>query len=609
MKKTTPLWLVFFPRLSMCLCLAALVVGCAPTPPREPIATIPSAADNAFDALSRRYFDDVLALQPVNATGLGDHRYDNQLDDVSSAGRARTLTVERDLLRAVRELDRARLSRAHQVDANLLASQLEYDLWRLEELQDWKWNPLLYSGTAGDAVYSLLARDFAPLPQRLSSARARLEQLPRFLAQVRTALDPARVPKIHAETAARQNGGVLSLIDDLVVPALGALPDAEQAHFRETIDKARKAVSEHQAWLDGQLVPHATGDFRIGAQLYDRKLHFALDSPLSRQEIRTRAQRELVHAREEMYEIARTVLRGRAGAPPLPDVPDEKQQQAAIVAALELTYADRPPRDKVFDVARNSYDDALAFVRAKGFVTVYDDPLDIIPMPEFKQGVALAYCDAPGPLDKGLKTFYVVSPIPRDWTDTQVQSFLREYNVRSIHNLTIHEAMPGHYLQLTHSNRYESPLRATLASGTFIEGWAVYGERLMVEQGYMNADPLMHLMQLKWYLRSIANALLDQGVHVDNMSREDAMHLMTHDTFQEEREAAGKWVRAQLSSAQLPTYFVGAQEHLALREEAKQRWGNVFTLKRYHDAVLSYGSPPVRYVRELMFDLPIGSSE
>jgi uncharacterized protein (DUF885 family) len=556
--------------------------------------------------LSRRYFDEVLALSAVNATGLGDHRYDNQLDDVSSSGRARTLTVERNLLSAVRALDRARLSRPHQVDAQLLARQLEYDLWRLEELQDWKSNPLLYTGIAGDSVYSLLARDFAPMPDRLRSVRARLAALPRFLAQVREALDPARVPKIHAETAARQNSGVLSLIDDLVVPELGVLPAAEQAELRSVIERARTAVSEHQAWLDQQLVPHATGNFRIGAQLYDQKLQFALDSPLSRQEIRTRAERELVRTREEMYGIARTVLRGRAGAPPLPDAPNPDEQQAAIVAALELTYADRPPRDKLFDVARKSYDDALAFVRAKGFVTVYDDPLDIIPMPEFKQGVALAYCDAPGPLDKGLKTFFVVSPIPKEWNDTQVQSYLREYNTRSIHDLTIHEAMPGHYLQLTHSNRYESTLRATLASGTFIEGWAVYGERLMVEQGYLNGDPLMHLMQLKWYLRSIANALLDQRVHVENLSREDAMRLMTHDTFQEEREAAGKWVRAQLSAAQLPTYFVGVQEHLALREEAKQRWGAAFTLKHYHDAVLSYGSPPVRYVRELLFDLPIG---
>jgi uncharacterized protein (DUF885 family) len=199
----------------------------------------------------------------------------------------------------------------------------------------------------------------------------------------------------------------------------------------------------------------------------------------------------------------------------------------------------------------------------------------------------------------------VISPIPNDWTDEQVKSFLREYNTRSIDNLTIHEAMPGHYLQFMHSNRYQSPLRAVLASGTFIEGWAVYSERMMVEQGFLGGDPLMHLIQLKWYLRTIGNALLDQGIHVDNMSREDAMRLMTHDTFQEEREAAAKWVRAQLTSAQLPTYFVGVQEHLALREEAKKKWSKNFSLKLYHNMVLSFGSPPVRYVRELALDLPI----
>jgi len=236
---------------------------------------------------------------------------------------------------------------------------------------------------------------------------------------------------------------------------------------------------------------------------------------------------------------------------------------------------------------------------------VFNDPLEIIPMPEFQRGVALAYCDPPGPLDTGLKTFYAVSPIPENWSRQQVRSFLREYNTRSIHNLTVHEAMPGHYLQLMHANRYESPLRAVLASGPFIEGWAVYAERLMVDQGYYDNDPLMRLVQLKWYLRSIGNALLDQAVHVDGMKREAAMRLMMRDTFQEEREAAAKWVRVQLSSAQLPTYFVGAQEHFALRAEAEQRAGADFDLKQYHDKLLSFGSPPVRYARALMFDLPI----
>ena len=206
---------------------------------------------------------------------------------------------------------------------------------------------------------------------------------------------------------------------------------------------------------------------------------------------------------------------------------------------------------------------------------MYDDPLDIIPMPEFKRGVALAYCDSPGPLDKGLKTFYAVSPIPEDWTDEQVDSFLREYNTRSIHNLTIHEAMPGHYLQLTHSNRYESHAARRAGLGHFHRRMGGVRRAAHGRAGlHAMATRSCISMQLKWYLRTIANALLDQSVHVDGMSREEAMRLMTHDTFQEEREAAGKWVRAQLSSAQLPTYFVGAQEHLALREEAKKRWGN-----------------------------------
>jgi hypothetical protein len=306
-----------------------------------------------------------------------------------------------------------------------------------------------------------------------------------------------------------------------------------------------------------------------------------------------------------MYNIAKGLLTGRADAPPLPDAPGPNAQQAAISAALQLAYEEQPPRDEVVATAKRAFADAQRFVRSADLVTLYDDPLDIIVMPEFQRGVALAYCDSPGPLDKGQKTFYSVAPIPPDWTQDQVNSYLREYNTRSIYDLTIHEAMPGHYVQLMHANRYQSPLRAVLASGSFIEGWAVYAERMMVEQGFLDQDPLMHLVQLKWYLRSVGNAILDQAVHVDGLSREDAMRLMVHDTFQEEREAAAKWVRVQLTAAQLPTYFVGVQEHLALREEARNAWGTRFTLKRYHDEVLAYGSPPVRYVRELMLNLPI----
>jgi uncharacterized protein (DUF885 family) len=233
------------------------------------------------------------------------------------------------------------------------------------------------------------------------------------------------------------------------------------------------------------------------------------------------------------------------------------------------------------------------------------EPLEIILMPEFQRGVAVAYCDSPGPLDKGQRTFYAVSPIPSEWTDAQVDSFLREYNTRSIANLTIHEAMPGHYLQLAHSNRHPSVLRAMLGSGPFVEGWAVYAERVMQEQGFRGGDPLMQLVRLKWYLRSITNAIMDSAIHVDGMTRDEAMQLMVDTGFQEEREAAGKWVRAQLTSAQLSTYFVGYQEHSDMRAEAERRAGAKFDIKAYHDQVLSYGSPPVRLVRALVFAEPI----
>jgi uncharacterized protein (DUF885 family) len=397
----------------------------------------------------------------------------------------------------------------------------------------------------------------------------------------------------------------MEVVDAFIVPKLGELPTIEQQRVRAAIDGLKKAIDEHQAWLDKELVPNAKGDFRIGAALYDAKLAFALNSPLGRAEIRRRADAELARVRTEMYRIAADVLADAPNAPPLPESPDPAQQQAAIEAALELAYAEKPARDRIVEFARQTLDTASAFVREKDLVEMPDAPVEIILMPEFQRGVSVAYCDSPGPLDKGQKTFYAVSPIPDEWTPEQVDSFLREYNTRSIHELTIHEAMPGHYLQLAHSNKYPSTLRAVLSSGPFVEGWAVYTEKVMVDEGYLGGDPLMKLINLKWYLRGVANAILDQAIHVDGMSREDAMKLMTVDTFQQEREAAGKWVRAQLTSAQLPTYFVGAQEHFDMRRAVQQRWGAAFSNRRYHDTALSFGSPPVRYVRALILDEPI----
>lgn len=598
---------------------AALTVGLAacqqqaPTPTTSPApdaAAVSAAADARFTDLAARWLDGWMQLQPVTATQIGDHRFDDRVDDLSAQGRQRALDFHRKMIAELDALDATKLSRANQVDAAMLRNQMRYDLWSTQTLQGWAWDPQLYSQLAGGALYTLMAREFAPLPQRLNAAAARMEQIPVLFVQMRENLDPARVPRIHAETVARQHAGILSIVDGLIAPQAGKLPDAERKRLEAAIATLRTAVAEQQQWLDDTLVPNAKGNFRIGQTLYDEKLAFALSSPLSRKEIRTRAEAEITRTRAEMYDIARKVLAMQTEAsgpipPAMPDAPNPEQQQDVIEAALELAYADRPARDEVVDVAKQSTAQATAFVREKNLVTVPDTPVQIILMPEFQRGVAVAYCDSPGPLDKHLDTFYAVSPIPDDWSEEQVDSFLREYNTRSIHELSIHEAMPGHYLQLAHSNKYPSTLRAVLGSGPFVEGWGMYAEKIMADAGYMDGDLLMQLIQRKWALRATANAILDQAIHVDGMSQEDAMTLMTQTTFQQEREAAGKWVRAQLTSAQLPTYFVGYSEHIDLRREIEAKRGEAFDLKAYHDEVLSYGSPPVRFVRQLMTDQPI----
>jgi hypothetical protein len=326
-------------------------------------AAAPASASARFEALGQRYVAEFGRYSPVYATALGDHRFDGELDDLSAAGRAQGIAWVRSLLAELEAIDRSQLSRAEQVDAAMLENQLRYSIWSDQTYRDWSWDPLVYTQLTGQALYGLLAREFAPLPERLRSVTSRLEKLPRLLEQARANLVPARVPAIHAETAVKQNPGVLSLVDELVVPQLGALEPADRSRLEQAIAQARTAVQEHQRWLEGTLAPAAKGEFRIGRELDDQKLAFALASPLSRQEIRARAEAEAKRVRGEMYAVARTVLAGRAGAPPLPDSPTADQQQAAIAAALELAYAERPAREGVVDLARAMLVETTEFVR------------------------------------------------------------------------------------------------------------------------------------------------------------------------------------------------------------------------------------------------------
>jgi uncharacterized protein (DUF885 family) len=586
--------------------LVALAIGTAviasPAVARTAKTSAATTEDARFTAFGERVVDAYLKLDPVGATQAGDHRYDALMPDASAAGRAARDALARRSLAELAKFDRSKLSREHQVDAILLKDQLDYLLFSNDRLQDWAWDPLTYNGTVGGALFPLGTRNFAPLPVRLRSATARLNALPTYLQQARQSLVPARVPRIHAETVSKQNAGLNSLIDGLVEQK-AALPAADQARLVQAAARAKAAVADYQKWIDTQLIPNAKGNERVGAALFDEKLRLALNSPLSRQDIKRRAEATITDLRAKMYTVAAGMLKGRVGAPAAPANPTPEQQQAVIEAGLAIVQNDLPARDGVIPFATQALHDSEAFVKTHNIVTLPPVDYKVIEQPEYARGTSAAYADTPGALEKDQSGYFAVMPIPADWTGEQTTSFLREYNKWAIHELTDHEGVPGHLLQLTHGNQYKSRLRAFLQSGSMIEGWACYGQDVMADEGFLNRDPRFLLAHYKFQMRMPVNALLDQGFHVDGMTRDQAMQLMTKTAFQQEREAAGKWVRLQLSSAQLSTYFVGYQEWKDFRAAAEKRPG--FNLKKFHDAALSHGSPPVRFIRELELGEPI----
>lgn len=374
-------------------------------------------ANTQFAELSKRFLDEYPALSPVNATGLGDHRYDSLIDEISEAARDKERAFYQRWLTELANINRSQLNRDNQTDHVLLTRKLQNDLWFLDGLKEWEWNPIAYTQLAGGAIYSLMAREFAPIEKRLQSVTERLEKFPRMYEQIRATLKPARVPTVHAETAIKQNRGVLSTLDNMVRPERMRLTDAERQRLDKAMEIATAAVEQQQQWLEKDLLPNAKGDHRLGAKLYDEKLRRVLDSPLSRQELKQRAEFELQRVRTEMYALAVKALAQKKLGFTAPVQPTPEQKQTTIAAALELAYADVPPRDGVVLAAEKSLEITTAFVKSRDLMTLPPDPLKIIVMPEFQRGVAVAYCDSPGALEVGQQTFYAVAPLPTDWTD------------------------------------------------------------------------------------------------------------------------------------------------------------------------------------------------
>jgi uncharacterized protein (DUF885 family) len=550
--------------------------------------------DDAFQKIAHDYVEQYLKANPEQATELGDHRFDGELTDYSSEARAKDLATQKEFRDKLNAIDGSQLTGANNIDFRILNENIDYEIFRGEELKESEWNPLVYMQSLANSLYLLVARDFASAEKRIPSLRQRMEKIPAVIAQAKANLQ--HPPRIHTETAIEQTQGAISLVQDGLAPLLDQGPQMKN-ELAPLQEKTAAALADYKKWLQNDLLPRSDGNFRLGAEKYRKKLRFALASDMPMEEIMKRARTDLQQTQTAIYETALPLYKKYFPNPDAAALADKHKVTAAVLDKL----AEQHPDDAtVIGYAKKVLAEATDFVKQHNLVTVPSAPLDVIAMPEFKRGVAIAYCDSPGPLDKNGRTFFAVAPTPKDWSKERKKSFFREYNNYMIGDLTVHEAMPGHYLQLAHANEFHAPtlVRAIFRSGTFIEGWAVYCEQVMAEQGY--GGPEVKMQQLKMRLRAIANAILDQSIHAGNMTEQQAMDLMTKEAFQQEGEAVAKWKRARLTSAQLSTYFVGATEHLDLRAAEQKKLGDQFNLKKYNDQVISYGSPPVKYVRELM---------
>ena len=573
--------------------LFSLPAAAASTPGAKDVK---DAKTRRFEQLVHDYYERYLATHPEDATQLGDHRFDRRTGDVSAAGVAADRALYRRTLAALQAFPAGALPPDDAVDREILEVDLRSRLFNIETLKTWQWEAIDYAPTQG--VYLLVARDFAPLKQRLAAANARLDAIPAIVKAARENLK--NPPRVFTETAIAQNKGAISFVQDDLEDFLKQEPSMKPV-LAKSRARAIAALKAYGDWLQNDLLPRSTGNFRLGRENFDQRLKFSLDSDLGADEILRRAEAELALTQKAMEETALPLYRQY-----FPDKsPDGLDGHALVRAVLDKIAETHPDNDTIVAEARQDLAAATDFVREHKLVTVPDTPVHVIVMPEFQRGPAIAFCDWAGPLEKNGTTFYAISPTPADWSPERTASQFREYNSAMLRDITAHEAMPGHYLQGAHANAVRMPtlVRAMGYSGTFVEGWAVYAEQFMADAGW--GGPQTKMEQLKVRLRVAINAILDQKIHAGDMSEQDAKTLMMDAGYQEEGEAAGKWRRAEMSAGQLSTYFVGVQEMNALARDMQAKMGG--DMQAVRDAMLAHGSIATKYVRELSGLAPAGS--
>ena len=581
---------------------------------------------SAFDDLVAAFLDELFELEPHVATAVGDHRHDGRWPDMGEAGHAARLAFIDRWDATLSGLDAASMTADEGIDLDLVRGELASFRFAETELREETWSPLLWVYLIGGGLHPLLARDFAPLAERLTSFRARLEGIPRLLDQAREVIgshSTRPVAKLHAEVAARRIGGVVQLARDAVAsagPAAATDPDvaALVPSLRVAADGAATALEAMAGHLAQEVVPNVSGPAELGEPLFSAKLRHTLRDPgATASAVLAKAEAEYIAVRAEMVRIAREIWpTWRPGEP----VPDDDGQ--LVRGTLDAIAADHPAADDLVAFCREELVRVEAFCRERGVIGLVDEPLRIDWTPEFMRSFGGAMLDSPGPLDVGQASFFSITPVREEWTPDEVESYLREENSRQLRLLTIHEAVPGHYLQMAYANRGSSLARRVFQSGLFAEGWAVYVTQVMLDRGYGDDDPALWLVHWKFYLRAVVNTILDVRIHTSGMTSEEAITLMVDGGFQERAEAVAKDERARLTSTQLVTYFLGSVGMWEIEAAARRRAAAAvgvgedavpsprvvggypatpgFDERAHLEAVIAHGTPPIPILRKIL---------
>ncbi|TXB65871.1 DUF885 domain-containing protein [Vicingus serpentipes] len=575
----------------------AFMMACGNNEEKQ-VAT-PVSQDAEFETYKEHFIAKLWETSPGWASYAGLHEYDSIVVIPNEANQQKTVAAFKALQTELAAFDVANLNTTNVTDYYLIENQLASTLWYDSEFKSGEWNPANY-GVAG-SVSRLLNGRYDVLEVRLRAILARLAHTKAYYEQAQQNITTPTLE--HTTLAIGQSKGGLYSFGQNLIDSVNAstLTDDEKALFMTRIEESKTALNDYIAFLENKKdMLETTGtakSFRIGKEVFAKKFELDINSDYTAEEIYNKALKRKEELHQQMITIADTLWNTYLAATPKPE--DKLKMVSALITEISKKHV---ARDEFIPEIRKQLPELVAFVNEKDLLTQNPDkPLVVRETPLYMRGGgAGASVSAPGPYDKDADTYYNVTPLD-DYTDEQAESYLREYNHYVLQVLNIHEAIPGHYTQLVYSNESPSLIKSLLGNGAMIEGWAVYTELMMLEEGYNNS-PEMWLMYSKWHLRVVCNTILDYSVHSLDMSKEDAMDLLMNQAFQEQAEADGKWKRATLSQVQLCSYFTGFTEIYDLRSELKAKQGDQFSLKKFHEEFLSYGSSPVRYIKKLMME-------